>query len=509
VFFFPFVVLIVFDSFLFSDAPSTELILRLFEKLLNNDRELTSLQWELRVLEGPDTYSHPEKCEHRTFIRYCDEEYVAPFLVKLETEIAQELFKTLEVNTTLKTLIVRGFEGLMHLNFTPNLRDDEMKALCSALRWNSTLTHLDLSCNKISDEGAKALADVIRENRTLALKTINLRCNFIRQDGLRALASSLHYNNTIDSLDVANQLFKEPFNSTISLCTDPFEKTLISLIEDSFQRKRELLASTSWCPSFHRWLSLSEVQNLLTNAPVGSFLFFLNRNLPNVIFLAYSTPSSSHTPSNHHPQQQQQQREREREREQGNMLLNSDPSRHQNCVIQTLHNHDEHSMRRKTPSVVIHYRPIYRTDFGYSFTRPSPDSGSCNHNEQQQQQQQQQHNYKTIPSLFDHCLWYLCGDSKKLDEYRGHFNSEIETCVSEIENLTSLWQLQSVPLDNNDPRFSSTKNVYPTLTNLIQRNKNILKHPVICSSSDPNHSDSDYIIINNDFERKSNVKMRN
>lgn len=448
---------------------STELILRLFEKLQNNDSTLKSLNWELSVLEGPDTYSQPDKCEHRTFIRYCDEEYVAPFLVKLENEIAQELFKTVEVNNTLLTLVVRGFDGFMHINFIPNLHDAEMKILCSSLRWNTTLTHLDLSCNKITDDGAKALAEVIRENRSLALKTIIFRFNFIRQEGLRALASCLLHNKTIDYLDVGNQLIKGSFSSTISLSAIPFEKTLVSLIDNSLHRKRELLYSAKWCPSFHRWLWLSEVQRFLVNAPVGSFLFFLNPNVPNVIFLAYSTATEQCHLSNYHQQHCCHD----------HAICNSYANRHI-------------SERHATPKTfsVLHYRPIYRTDYGYSFTRFPQDDNSN----------------PVIPSLFEHCVWYLCGDQQKLAQYKGGFSSEIEARVNGIESLATLWQLQRVPRDNDDPLLSSTNRFYPTLNSIIQRNKTFLKYPIPFSNVEPNHQDSDYY-TDVDSEKKASAKM--
>jgi hypothetical protein len=268
-------------------SSSGELVSKIIEKTTQNDEAFKSLTWALTILEGPDTYSKPEKCERRTYIRCCEEEYVAPDLVKFDRFLAKAIFKQLRHNTNMTSLVLKGHEGFMRVNFTPNIGDEEMKYLCKCLRWNNTITHLDLSSNNISDEGAKELAAVLRENRQSRLRRINLKQNFIRSGGLAALAESLSTNKNIEVLELGNQFVINTVSKAVTLSSDRYEKLLVSLIEDTLDRKREILSD---CNYFHRYLQPLEAEEKVRKQnAVGSFLFYIKQSAPGIIFVCYST----------------------------------------------------------------------------------------------------------------------------------------------------------------------------------------------------------------------------
>jgi len=70
--------------------------------------------------------------------------------------------------------------------------------LAEALKTNTKLIPLDLGCNKISDEGTKALAEALKTNTTLT--TLHLGYNEISDEGAKILAEVLRTNTTITAL---------------------------------------------------------------------------------------------------------------------------------------------------------------------------------------------------------------------------------------------------------------------------------------------------------------------
>ncbi|XP_044162704.1 NLR family CARD domain-containing protein 3-like [Acropora millepora] len=78
-------------------------------------------------------------------------------------------------------------------------------ALAKGLKENSTLTSLDLSHNRIGNDGADALAKGLKENSTLT--SLDLSNNRIGNDGADALAKGLKENSTLTSLDLSNNRF--------------------------------------------------------------------------------------------------------------------------------------------------------------------------------------------------------------------------------------------------------------------------------------------------------------
>ena len=74
-------------------------------------------------------------------------------------------------------------------------------ALAEALRFNCTLTYLDLQYNNIGDTGAAALGDVLRTNTTL--KELYLEDNKIGETGSEALGKGLQSNRTLTHLNLS------------------------------------------------------------------------------------------------------------------------------------------------------------------------------------------------------------------------------------------------------------------------------------------------------------------
>jgi Ran GTPase-activating protein (RanGAP) involved in mRNA processing and transport len=175
----------------------------------------------------------------------------------------------------------------MRVNFTPNIGDEEMKYLCKCLRWNNNITHLDLSSNNITDDGAKLLAGVLKENRQSRLRRINLKQNFIRSDGLAALAESLATNKNIEVLEFGNQFIMNNLTKSVAISSDRYEKLLISLIEDTLERKSELLSDRSF---FHNYLMPVEAEEKIRKQnQVGSYLFYIKQSAPGILFVCFSS----------------------------------------------------------------------------------------------------------------------------------------------------------------------------------------------------------------------------
>jgi hypothetical protein len=191
-------------------------------------------------------------------------------------------------------------------------------SLCRTLQWNTTLTHLDLSNNGIGNTGVASLAELLERNQSIRL--LNLKNNFIGRDGLLCLAQSLCKNKHLDDVIVGQQFWKgNSFGRELNVSTDPFSRTVVNLIEDSYVRKRELLQPVSSATTyFHGFLTRTEADSRLSPFPNGAFLLYLNKYLPSAVMLCFKT-------SNMH---------------------SGDPA---------------------NPSVVLH-KALYRVNLGYSFS---------------------------------------------------------------------------------------------------------------------------------------------
>lgn len=98
--------------------------------------------------------------------------------------------------------VLKACPSLRSLSLPGNRIDGELvKAILAGLVKNNTLTHLDLSHNKIGDDGAAALA-VILSKKDVALKTIDLSDNCIRGDGAKSLGRALGSNTSVESMSL-------------------------------------------------------------------------------------------------------------------------------------------------------------------------------------------------------------------------------------------------------------------------------------------------------------------
>ena len=89
----------------------------------------------------------------------------------------------------LKTLVLSG----------ANLGDDGVEELCEGLKGNTVLRSLDLHRNSITDEGAKALAEVLPFT---AVQLLILTANRLTDEGVEALAAAARQNPVLEVVDV-------------------------------------------------------------------------------------------------------------------------------------------------------------------------------------------------------------------------------------------------------------------------------------------------------------------
>jgi Ran GTPase-activating protein (RanGAP) involved in mRNA processing and transport len=93
--------------------------------------------------------------------------------------------------------VLKTYPSIKSLSLPGNRIDAELlKAMLAGLVKNNTLTYLDISHNKIDDEGAAAIATVLQK-KDLGLRHIDLSDNLIRSQGAKLLGFALGKNTQI------------------------------------------------------------------------------------------------------------------------------------------------------------------------------------------------------------------------------------------------------------------------------------------------------------------------
>jgi hypothetical protein len=127
-------------------------------------------------------------------------------LSEMDYKAAKALSSAIQTNTTITNLVITNSW----------IDDTTTKFFAEAIQANpqTKITTLDLGYNKIGDEGANALAEMLKTNTTI--NTLCLSWNEIRNEGDKAIAQAIKANpqTKITTLDLKNNLIGNPlFNS--------------------------------------------------------------------------------------------------------------------------------------------------------------------------------------------------------------------------------------------------------------------------------------------------------
>ena len=82
------------------------------------------------------------------------------------------------------------------------MTNDQMSIFCDCLMNNSTLTELNLSSNKITDEGTKRLAEAIKVITTL--QSLDISHNALSDVGMSSISDYLKFNSTLFKLNLSS-----------------------------------------------------------------------------------------------------------------------------------------------------------------------------------------------------------------------------------------------------------------------------------------------------------------
>jgi len=125
---------------------------------------------------------------------------------KLSTFQRERLILALECIKECREDLGPKFGSFLQLQTLPlqdhNVSVAHVDALANSLKWNKTVTDLNLSGNNIDDAGAAALADVLRCNTILT--KLNLSGNNISETGAKVLSDALKCNSTMTELNLSH-----------------------------------------------------------------------------------------------------------------------------------------------------------------------------------------------------------------------------------------------------------------------------------------------------------------
>mmetsp|Transcript_11826 Transcript_11826/g.16520 ORF Transcript_11826/g.16520 Transcript_11826/m.16520 type:complete len:226 (-) Transcript_11826:1318-1995(-) len=99
--------------------------------------------------------------------------------------------------------IVHSNTSLTHLDLTRNGLDSQMANLLGAmLEECNTLVHLNLSHNRIGEEGCVSIAEGIGKNQNTRLRELNLSYNMVYNEGGTALGQMIRANASLRTLNL-------------------------------------------------------------------------------------------------------------------------------------------------------------------------------------------------------------------------------------------------------------------------------------------------------------------
>ena len=92
-----------------------------------------------------------------------------------------------------------------------SISDDGAAAISDGLKYNISLQELDMSWNKITSEGANMIGEAIKVNKIL--KKLDIHGNSISDDGAAAISDGLKYNISLQELNIShNYITKKGIN---------------------------------------------------------------------------------------------------------------------------------------------------------------------------------------------------------------------------------------------------------------------------------------------------------
>lgn len=131
--------------------------------------------------------------------------------------------------------------------FYNDIGGDGAQFIATALQdAENVVTHLDLCCNNIGDKGAKAIANMLRTNRTL--KVLKLALNNIANEGgiaiCKALAPRSHdqnkvQNQVLEVLDMSANVWKEMESKQIDENADKEVKAQAAELDKELQKHED------------------------------------------------------------------------------------------------------------------------------------------------------------------------------------------------------------------------------------------------------------------------------
>ena len=133
-----------------------------------------------------------------------------------------------------------------------NVSYDELSLIAFGLYSNTTVIKLDLSGNRITDDGVLLISDCLEYNNTL--KELDLSCTYISMYGMTKLSKCIKHPILLEYVDLSGNrsspwgvycaIIKHCSGNSLTLCGDEGMKYYVKKITDSLQRNITLQSLT-------------------------------------------------------------------------------------------------------------------------------------------------------------------------------------------------------------------------------------------------------------------------